>query len=145
MRLCLITHLGCKVVRVVWFSKHQCWTLPLRKLKSIHRSHSLAVTDFMAWLASGESRWHIARRGSALSFRHRLCSKRWPLSGLIFSFITNQGSGTYGSRARCGSFDDSIWLAWYFFNTIMNEKFSAIFYLPHYKAISNTMQQQKLH
>lgn len=25
--------------------------------------------------------------------------------------ILQQGSGTYGSRARCGSFDDCIWLA----------------------------------
>ena len=35
-----------------------------------------------------------------------------------------QGSGTYGSRARCGSFDDGIWLTWYFLNTIVtNETF----------------------
>jgi len=35
-----------------------------------------------------------------------------------------QGSGTYGSRDRCGSFDDRIWLAWYFLNTIVtNETF----------------------
>jgi len=35
-------------------------------------------------------------------------------------FITiDQGSGTYSSRARCGSFDDGIWLAWYFLNTIV--------------------------
>ena len=33
-----------------------------------------------------------------------------------------QGSGTYGSRARCGSFDHGIWLAWYFLNTIIRMK-----------------------
>jgi len=27
-----------------------------------------------------------------------------------------QASGTYGSRARCGSFDDGIWLAWLLFS-----------------------------
>jgi len=38
-----------------------------------------------------------------------------------------QGSGTYGSRARCGSFDDGIWLSWYFLNTIVtDETFSVI-------------------
>ena len=38
--------------------------------------------------------------------------------------ILGQGSETYGSRARCGSFDDGIWLAWYFLNTIFrNETF----------------------
>jgi len=30
-----------------------------------------------------------------------------------------QESGTYGSRARCGSFDDDIGLTWYFLNTIV--------------------------
>ena len=25
--------------------------------------------------------------------------------------LLDQGSGTYGSRARCGSFDDCIWLS----------------------------------
>jgi len=57
-----------------------------------------------------------------------------------------QRSGTYGSRARCGSFVDGIWLAWYFRNTIVaNEMFSVIFHLPDYKAISNAMQHQKSH
>ena len=56
-------------------------------------------------------------------------------------FALNQGSGTYGSRVRCGSFDDGIWLAWYFVNTIdTNETFSVIFHLPDCKAISNTTQ-----
>ena len=42
-----------------------------------------------------------------------------------------QRSGTCGSRARCGSFDDGIWLASYFLNTIVtNETFSAILHLP---------------
>jgi len=42
--------------------------------------------------------------------------------------------------------DDGIWLAWYFLNTsVTNETFSVIFHLPDYKAISNTMQHQKLH
>jgi len=49
------------------------------------------------------------------------------------------GSGNNGSRARCGSFDDGICLAWYFFNTIVtNETFSVIVHLSDYKAISNT-------
>jgi len=62
------------------------------------------------------------------------------------SVSLGQGSGTYGSRARCGSFDDGIWLAWYFLNTIVtNESFSVIFHLPDYKAINNTMQHQKSH
>jgi len=40
------------------------------------------------------------------------------------NFLPMPGSGTYGSRARCGSFDDGIWLAWYFLNTIVtNETF----------------------
>jgi len=57
-----------------------------------------------------------------------------------------QGSGTYGSRARCGSVDDSIWLVWYFLNTIAtNETFSIIFHLPDYKTINNIMQHQKSH
>jgi len=56
-----------------------------------------------------------------------------------------QGSGTYGSRARCGSFVDSIWLAWYFLNTIVTNETSVIFHLPDCKAISNAMQHQKSH
>jgi len=44
------------------------------------------------------------------------------------------------------SFDDGIWLAWYFINTIVtNETFSVIFHLPDYKAIGNTMQHHKSH
>jgi len=40
------------------------------------------------------------------------------------AYKLRQGSGTYGSRARCDSFDDGIWLAWYFLNTIVtNEVF----------------------
>jgi len=62
------------------------------------------------------------------------CSITWTLA-----IILGQWSGTYGSRARCGSFEDGIWLAWYFLNTIVtNETFSVIFHLPDYKAISNT-------
>jgi len=39
----------------------------------------------------------------------------------------NQGSGSYGSWARCGSFDDGIWLARYFLITIVAEEtFSVI-------------------
>jgi len=30
---------------------------------------------------------------------------------MLMHHTLDQGSGTYGSRARCGSFDDSIWLA----------------------------------
>ena len=57
-----------------------------------------------------------------------------------------QGSGTYGSRTRCGSFGDGIWLTWYFLNMIvMNETFSVIVHQPDYKAISNTMQHPKSH
>jgi len=43
-----------------------------------------------------------------------------------------QGSGTYGSRARCGSFDDSIWLTWYFINTIVVIFYQTnlVWYLP---------------
>jgi len=64
--------------------------------------------------------------------------------------ITNeslgQGSGTYGSWARYGSFDDGIWLVWCFFNTIVtNETFSVIFHLPDYKASNNSMQHRKSH
>jgi len=60
--------------------------------------------------------------------------------------LLEQGSGTYSSWARRGSFDDGIWLAWYFLNTIVtNETFSVIFHLPDYEAISNTMQHQKSH
>jgi len=44
----------------------------------------------------------------------------------------DQGLGTYGSRARSGSFDDGIWLAWYFLNTIVTgETFSVIFLQSH--------------
>ena len=66
---------------------------------------------------------------------------------LTILFMTiEQGLGTYGSRAKCGSFDDGIWLAWYFLNTIVtNETFSVIFHLPDYKDISNTMQPPKSH
>jgi len=50
-----------------------------------------------------------------------------------------QWSGTNGSRAKRGSFDDGIWLVWYFLDTIVtNETFSIIFHLPDYKAISST-------
>ena len=60
--------------------------------------------------------------------------------------IMSQGSGTYGSRARCGSSDDGIWLSWYFLNTIVtNEAFSVIFHLADHKPINNTMQHQKSH
>jgi len=38
------------------------------------------------------------------------------------NFIPDQWSGTYGSRARCGSFDDGISLAWYFLNTIFTNQ-----------------------
>ena len=46
----------------------------------------------------------------------------------VYNFlILVQGSGTYGSRARCGSFDDGNCLTWYFLNTIaMDETFSVI-------------------
>jgi len=54
----------------------------------------------------------------------------------------NQGSGTYDSRARCGSFDDGIWLAWYCLNTIATDETSAVIFL---QTISNTMQHQKSH
>jgi len=51
----------------------------------------------------------------------------------------NAGVGIYGSRVRCGFFDDGIWLASYFLNTIVtNKTFSVIFHLPDYKVISNT-------
>ena len=56
---------------------------------------------------------------------------------LLITFFQNytayiRDSGTYGSRARCGSFDDGIWLAWYFLNTIVtDETFSAIFLQSH--------------
>jgi len=60
--------------------------------------------------------------------------KRW--------HCVRSGSETYGSRARCGSFDDGVWLAWYILNTIVtNETFPVIFHLPDYKAINNTMQR----
>jgi len=52
-----------------------------------------------------------------------------------------QGSGTYGLRARCGSFDDGIWLAWYFLTPLLRMQFSVIFHLPD-QAVSNTMQHQ---
>jgi len=43
-----------------------------------------------------------------------------------------QGSGTYGSRARCDSFDYGIWLARYFLKTIVtDETFSIIFLQSH--------------
>ena len=68
---------------------------------------------------------------------------------MLFSSLdksSKPGSGTYGSRARYGSFDDGIWLSWYFLNTIVaNETFSVIHPLPGYQAISNTMQHQKTH
>jgi len=64
----------------------------------------------------------------------------------VIAHNIEQGSGTYGSRARCGSFDDGVWLAWYFLNTIVtSETFPLNFHLPDYKAISNTMQHQKIH
>ena len=48
-------------------------------------------------------------------------------SCLSTAITLGQGSGTYGSRARRGSFDDGIWLAWYFLNTIVtDETFSVI-------------------
>ena len=37
---------------------------------------------------------------------------------------TGQVSGTYGSRATSGSFGDSIWLAWYFLDTIVSNETS---------------------
>ena len=40
-----------------------------------------------------------------------------------------QGSGIYGSRARCGSFDDGIWLAWYFLNMIDTDETSYVIFL----------------
>ena len=44
--------------------------------------------------------------------------------------LLDQGSGI--SRARCGSFDDGIWLAWYFLNTIVtDETFSVSFLQSH--------------
>jgi len=43
-----------------------------------------------------------------------------------------QGSGSYGSRAKCGSFHDGIWLTWYFLDMIVrNEIFSVIFLQSH--------------
>jgi len=51
---------------------------------------------------------------------------------MLMHHTLDQGSGTYGSRARCGSFDDSIWLAWYFLNTIVTDEiFSVIFPQSH--------------
>ena len=62
----------------------------------------------------------------------------------VLKIALEQGSGTYGSRARCGDFDDGIWLHWYFLNTIVkNGTFSVIFHLPDYRVISNTMQYKK--
>ena len=52
----------------------------------------------------------------------KLQTTKWTMNPL------GQGSGTYGSRAKCGSFDDGIWLASCFLYTIvMDETFSVIF------------------
>jgi len=50
-----------------------------------------------------------------------------------FQNCAEQWSGTYGSRVRCGSSDDGIWLSWYFLNTIVTNETSAIA-LPDYKS-----------
>ena len=50
----------------------------------------------------------------------------------VRSHFAGQGSGTYGSRARCGSFDDGIWLAGYFLNTIVTNETSVIFNIDQY-------------
>jgi len=43
----------------------------------------------------------------------------------------SQGSGSNGSRARCGSFDDDIWLAGYFLDRIFTDETSVIFLQSH--------------
>jgi len=69
-----------------------------------------------------------------------------PINQNLATYPLKQWSGTDGLRARCGSFDDGIWLAWYFLKTIVtNETFSVIFHPPYYRAINNTMQHQKSH
>jgi len=78
---------------------------------------------------------YILHLCSLLSIPIRLV---FSVSRLPHNLMLEQGSRTYGSRARCGSFDDGIWLTWYFLNTIVgNEIFSVIFHLLDYKAISN--------
>ena len=56
----------------------------------------------------------------------------WMEKSVVRHQLLSQESGTYGSRARCGSFDDGIWLSWYFLNTIVtDETFSVIFLQSH--------------
>jgi len=56
----------------------------------------------------------------------------YSLEVVYFDLALAQGSGTSGSWARCCPFDDGIWLAWYFLNTIVtNEIFSVIFQQSH--------------
>jgi len=51
---------------------------------------------------------------------------------VVEKYALQQRSGTYGSRARCSSFNDGIWLAWYFLNTIVTDKtFSVKFLQSH--------------
>jgi len=91
-----------------------------RKSKDCTKYKAVSQYETGSWLA-----FHVIRKRSRSTNKHQVV----------------QASGTYGSRARCGSFHGGIWLAWYFLNTtVTNESFSVIFHLPDYKAINNTMQ-----
>jgi len=48
-------------------------------------------------------------------------------------YVLAQGSGTYGSRARWDSFDDGIWLAWYFLNTIVTDETCSVIFLQRHQ------------
>ena len=62
---------------------------------------------------------------------------------LATPLLLDHGSGTYASRARCGSFDDGFWLAQCFLNTIVtNENFFCNF--PSSRLQSH-QQHQKSH
>jgi len=44
-----------------------------------------------------------------------------------------QVSGTYGSRATCGSFGGGIWLASYFLDTIVTDEIFSVIFIQSYQ------------
>ena len=58
--------------------------------------------------------------------------QQWSIHWLIFFWEPkelDQGSGTHGSRARGCSFEDPIWLAWYFVNTTFTDETLSVIFL----------------
>ena len=157
MQLCLLCWVACVLCRlIVYFMGGQLvfdWARPENLLITRDRlvGNKAINTICLSWVSHMQNTvyhrlWCTDRRLSVTPkpwLPHN--NRKTHYNTFAASVELDQGSGTYGSRARCGSFDDGVWLAWYFLSTIVTNETAVIFHLPEYKIVSNTMQHQKSH